>query len=388
MQTLSPTFIAAIKSPVHTIAIRMTVLDTSGNPVPGGVFHDVSYTADSTGIMTDGSVDLDITRGARRTFTASLLNDNGEWAPQADWSGLFYVNRMIRLERGIQISENTYEYVTIGTFYIDTADIAIEKNMSMIALAGTDGWKKLATSRFGYAKTYAKNTNVNVILKDLASFAGITKLALDDLNTRTTAAKQLSVALAVERDHEFGDIVSNLATTFGIYIYFDPFGRMVSSEVPQPGTTQPCWVYDPSDNNNLLTVKASYKDDLFFNAVLVYGTGNKNHPVVSNRADTDPRSPTNVNAIGRRTDYYETDTISTQAQADACANKRYTDNMAVTEDIQLETICNPAFEGGDIITVREPSFSNLNSNYIVRQLSIPLSSSRMTIKLERTRNVY
>ena len=71
MQTLSPTFIAAIKSPVHTIAIRMTVLDTSGNPVPGGVFHDVSYTADSTGIMTDGSVDLDITRSPSHLYGVS-----------------------------------------------------------------------------------------------------------------------------------------------------------------------------------------------------------------------------------------------------------------------------------------------------------------------------
>jgi hypothetical protein len=385
MWPITPSFIQAIKSPVHTMRVRLTVLDTNLAPVPGGVFYDVSYTADATGILIDGSVDVDISRGARRTFTANMLNSHGEFSPNSQWSGMFYVNRLVRIERGIEYSPGNVELVPVGTFFLDAAEVTVERNMSMINLQGTDGWKKLAKAQLGYAKSYAAGTAFTTVISDLLTIAGVTQFVMDDFSGRATAAKVLGAGgLAIERNDLIGDVLTTLATNFGIYCYFDPLGRFVVTEIPNPNTQPVVWTYDPGDNNNLLMVKSGYKDEGFCNAVCVVGTGDKNHTVVSNRADTNPSSPTNVTSLGRRTDYYESDTISTQAQADACANKRYLDNMQVIEDVALDTICNPAFEGGDIIAVRETEFAHIDTKYIIRAFSVPLASSRLMIKLQRS----
>lgn len=82
----------------------MDVLDTDFNPIDGGVFYDVGYSSDATGILIDGAVDVDVSRQARRTFNATLLNKFGEWSPNAEWSGTFYVDRLIRLWRGMVLS--------------------------------------------------------------------------------------------------------------------------------------------------------------------------------------------------------------------------------------------------------------------------------------------
>lgn len=359
----------------------MVVLDTDFNPVYE--FLDAGYsTNDATATMIDGSVDADATRLTRRTFTASVMNPEGIWSPRSDWGGLFYVNRLVRLYRGIDFGGDT-EMVPVGTFMIDMADVAVERNMSMVVLSGSDLWKKLGKSMFSRAKTWAAGTNINTVIDFIADAVGVQYRNLDPLSSRDTADKQLSKKFSVEEGDNRGEALGKLCKSYGIDVYFDTLGRLTTQDFRKPGDSEVVYTYDPTDNNNLITVKSTYTDDNLYNTVLVVGTKDKDNVIIARVKDTDPSSPTNISRLGERVYKYESDQIGTQAVANQTAQRLFYRHVLINEDITLETICNPAYEGNDVIHVDEREFSQLNGNYRLRAFTVPLSSSRQTLRLLR-----
>jgi len=234
MQPVSARFLNELHQPVFQVRSKLEVLDASELPVDGGVFHDTSYTGDASNILIDGAVDLDTTRAARRTFTATLLNDFGEWSPASDWSGLFYVDRLIRLSRGFVYSDGTEELVPIGMFMIDHADVTVERNMSVVVLSGTDKWKKLAKSAFGLPFSWAAGTAINTVIVDILNGAGITVYNLADISARPTNAKTLNTALKVEMKDLRGDVLFKLSNDYGLDMEFDATGLFVTNEITNP----------------------------------------------------------------------------------------------------------------------------------------------------------
>lgn len=381
MYTISGQFVQSLQSPGHSIRVRMDVLDTDFHTVKQ--FHDIAYGQDSTDILIDGNVDADTTRLTRRTFTANVLNPDGVWSPGSDWGGMFYVNRIIRLWRGIDYGDNATEMVPVGTFLIDSADVDVERSMSMVTLSGSDLWKKFGKSAFLGKKSWAKDTSINTIISYIADQAGVTVLNLDPLAGRSAADKQVAAKFAVERGDNRGEALSRLCVAHGIDVYFDPLGRLTTQDFRSPGDSVAVYRYGPEENNNLITIKAAFSDDNLYNAVLVIGTADKDNIVKSWVRDTDPTSVTSIDRIGERVFIYETDTIKSQAVADKTAERLFYKHVLVNEDITLENICNPAFEGNDVIYVKETEFSKLNGNFRIKAFTVPLSSSRQVIRLLR-----
>jgi hypothetical protein len=385
MWPISARFEQALKSPVHEMRATMEVLDTDFNVVR--VFTDSGAKLAASSYLVDGSVDLDISRPIRRTFTANLLNPDGEFSPGSDWSGLFYVNRMVRLYRGVAFGEGSnYELVPIGTFMIDHADIVVERNMSMVVLSGSDLWKKLSKSIFTKPQSWAAGTSLITVIKQIADGAGVTRFVDDLSDDRPANARDLNKKLSVEQGDNRGETIQRLATAYGLDVYFDQLGRMVIADFKSPEDTRTVWTFDPDQNAMLLSVRTTYKDDQLYNSVLVIGTGGKD-PVFGRKRDTDPTSVTSIDRIGERVFKYETDTISTQEAADEAARKLFYQHILLTEDIALDAICNPALDGNDVISVREPDFAKLNRRYRVRGLTVPLASSRQQLRLLRNINL-
>lgn len=360
---------------------KMQVLDTDFQVV--AEFRDiggVTRTANDT--IVDGNVDIDTTRLTRRTFTANVLNEDGQWTPGSTWAGTFYVNRLIRLFRGIDYGSGE-ELVPVGTFMIDHADVAVERNMSVVVLSGSDLWKKLGKSAFPSAKSWPIGTGINTIIDYVATQAGVTLLNLDPLTSRQSSDKLIQKVFAVEQGDNRGEAIAKLCSDFGIDIYFDVLGRLTTQDFRKPGDKAVVYTYDPDQNNNLITVKSSYTDDNLYNAVLVIGTKDKENIVKYRIRDTSPSSVTSVNRIGERVFVYETDNISTVTAAAIVCERLFYQKVLINEDITLETICNPAFEGNDVIKVREADFSKLDSVYRIKAFTVPLSTSKQTIRLLR-----
>lgn len=359
----------------------MQVLDTDFGVV--AEFRDIGGTTRSPNdTIVDGNVDVDTTRLTRRTFTANVLNEDAQWSPGSTWAGTFYVNRLVRLFRGIDYGDGE-ELVPIGTFMIDHADVAVERNMSVVVLSGSDLWKKLGKAVFPGAKSWPIGTNINDVINYIAASAGITRRNLDPLTARVTADRQLQKVFAVEQGDNKGEAVAKLCADLGIDIYFDVMGTLVTQDFRRPGDTAVVYTYDPAQNNNLVTVKSSYTDENLYNAVLVIGTKDKDNIVKYRIRDTDLDSVTNIYRLGERVLVYESDNISTVSAAAITAEKLFYRHVLINEDITLETICNPAYEGNDVIRVRELDFSKLDSVYRIKAFTVPMSTSKQTVRLLR-----
>lgn len=236
MYVVSDAFIEELRQPVIRHRVKMDVLDVDGSPVSGGTFNDTGYSSDATSNLVDGSVDVDVTRPNRRSFTATLMNSFGEWSPSSDWSGLFYVNREIQLYRGVVFEDGESELVPVGRFLIDHADVIVERHMSTVALSGTDRWKKIAKSLAARTKSWASGTGINTVFNDILDTCGIDSgdINLDPLTPRLTGAKTLNQKLIIELGDSHGDLMWKLANDYGLDMYFDPLGVFTTQDMQNP----------------------------------------------------------------------------------------------------------------------------------------------------------
>lgn len=384
MWPISSTFKRHLKSPVHSIRVKMQVLDTDFNVV--SEFSDTGDLLSPTNYIVDGSVDLDISRGIRRTFTVSMLNSDGAFSPGEEWAGTFYVNRMVRLYRGVAYSDSESELVPVGTFMVDHADVVVERNMSMVILSGSDLWKKLSKSIFPHPRSWAAGTQLVTVIKQIADGAGVTRFVDDLRDDRAANARDLNKKFSVEQGDNRGEAIQKLANAYGLDVFFDPLGRMVISDYKSPEDTATVWEFDPDDNHMAISVRSTYKDDNLYNHALVIATGGK-MTITAHKRDTDPSSVTNIDRIGDRVYKYETDNISTVEAAEEAARKLFYKHILLTEEIVLDAICNPALDGNDVIVIREPDYAKLNRRYRIRGMTVPLASSRQTIRLMRNINL-
>lgn len=144
----------------------------------------------------------------------------------------------------------------------------------------------------------------------------------------------------------------------------------------------------PSQRDRIvLSIRGSFNDEDLYNHALVTGTGNKANIVYGEASDTDPDSPTRIDAIGDRVITLESDQITTQKTANKAALKLFLENCLISEDIDMEAICNPALEGNDVIGIEELTFSQLQRNFRIQSFTVPLSSSRQNLKLARVINL-
>lgn len=381
MWSISRAFRAAIESPVHTMTVKAQVLDTDFNVVAGGEFYDTGSERHIQRYIVDGQVDADTTRPARRTLTMSLLNPDAEFTPDSEWGGLFYVNRLIRLWRGVRFKDGSEEFAPIGTFMIDTADVIAERNMSIVAITGSDLWKMMAKAQFGRPRKWTEGTEVQTVIKEMAELCGVSRFNFDDLSHRGVQQREIQADISFERGAIVGDEILKLANDWGLDVYFDQMGRLVSQDIRL--TESAVWEFKPAQDSSLLTVKASYKDELLYNHVVVTGTKDEGNPVFGYASDTDPTSPTSIDRIGRRTFMYESKYIATTEQAEDVADKLLAKHRIVAEDIELQAVCNPAWEGNDVIRVTEQTFIKVDRRFRIRSFAIPLASSRQTIRLGR-----
>lgn len=385
----------------HQVAVRVTFLDQNFDKISSDA--ELSNCDCKTGSITnisnfvsDGNVDVDVTRLIRRTAELTLLNPTKKFSPRKikdvedSLAGFVYLNRYVRIERGVHIGSDTHIYVPIGTFMIDICDITVERNMSVVTLTLSDLAKKLTKSVIGSSSKKAVGTTYNSIIRELTEDAGISyndnapmKPILDDLSSRSSSEKQLNHILKFERGDNRGDKLKELCDKWDIDAYFDPMGRFITEDRRDPKGKKPVWEFYNSDKNDgmLISLKRTLSDDKIYNHVIVIGTGDEKNPVRASRKNNNNTSYMSVGNIGDRVKYIETSRVSTQAEADRVLDRAWKRRYHLEETIDVECVCVPSLEGNDIITIREDEHAfiqgdkNNGKTYRLMRFNIPLSTS-------------
>jgi hypothetical protein len=391
MYNVSQAFRQELRKPSYQVSAKATMLDTTFAEIPNGDFF-TGGGDEFQDVIVDGNVDVDQTRGTRRTASLTIVNKSGEFTPDndVDFEGKFYVNRNVRIYSGVVLAGGTALYVPVGTFMVDVADTLVEKNMSVVNLTLSDHWKKFTKSLTTTGKTYAIGTPINTIIRELAARAGADfplAPAIDPLSARVAGTTQLQTKWVLERGESVGDRLKELATQFGIDIYFNVEGRLTTNDRRDPRDVAEVWHFYRNQNTDeqgmLLSVRRTLTDDNLFNHIFVIGTADETHPVLFDLKDTNPASVTSVARIGDRVKIIESQSIKTQAQATAAGLKEWNNHFNLFEEVEIDTTCMPALDADDVIRITEPTLSKLSATYRIISLTVPLTSSRQRIRVAR-----
>jgi len=379
----------------HQYACKAVLLDTDFQEVEGGTIFSANQTNNISNFISDGNVDVDTTRGTRRTSELTLLNPTAEFTPATEdfdpegpWVGKIYLNRVVRLYRGLYIV-GTPTYVPVGTFMIDNAEILVERNMSLVVLTMSDLWKKISKSYTLKPVNYPIGTPYMLIVRDIIADTGVDQpLApiIDNLDGRSDDEKTLAKKLTIEEGTSRGDWLKERCAEWDIDAYFDPMGRFIVQDRKAARDKAQVWhFYSSEDRTGMLTnVRRSFTDDNLYNHVIVIGGGADN-PIRRERVDTNPSSKTNIDLIGDRVWMIKDDKIDSGAKADKALNKAWDVRFQITETVQCDTICNPALEGDDVIRITEKDYAKIDSQYRLSRFTVPLVSSRQTIQVTNIR---
>lgn len=385
MWTMSSQFRSKLTGAVQEVRAKIEIMDTDFKPVRvlGGVGPDRS--------LIDATVDVDVTRGTRRTLVMSLLNADAEFSPTSDWGGLFYVNRLIRVYRGLVIGgvpgDEEIEYIPVGTFMVDKTETLVERGMSTVILAGSDLWKKFTKAQFYQPVSFATGTPINDVISYLASYAGVTKMSLDPLSSRTTASKNIQTIKAFEVGDTTGDALKKIATDHGLDIFFNPLGVLISEDVRSPTDRAIVWRFNQEADEIAYLIRYVTDDDRLYNAVAVVGTGNEAQIYRKVIRNLDPASPINVNRIGLRLYRHESGILATQEAVDKSAETLFHRHSLLSQRVAMEAITNPAIEGNDVVEIVEPVYTGLATRFRIESFSVPMFTSKQKIGMSRVVNL-
>lgn len=396
MYTINQSFRKELRNRDQQIACKAVLLDSALKEISDGTFTSAGVSR-LNDVIVDGNVDVDRDRGTRRTGEVTFINNNGEFSPDDGVRGLdgrFYINRNLRLYRGVVLAGGEVLYAPIGTFMIDVIDVIVERNISLVNLTLSDHWKKMTKSYITVDRDYPVGTHFNTIVRQFANASGADEPLTPNLDpltgpTRDVANTTLGAVFTVTRGQSRGDILKELANKFGVDIYFDVEGRLTTNDRKDAKDGESVWSFYSSTEEEpfgmLTSMKRTVSDDTLYNHIFVIGLGDEKHPVVYEKKDTDPQSPTNIDLIGDRVLIVEEQTFRTQAQVDKAGEKLWANKFKFFEEISIDVICHPALEADDVISVKEPT-SKTATDYRIISMNVPLTTSKQTIRV--TRDIY
>lgn len=388
----------------HQPIIKVDMLDASLNSFGKYILstgQGGSELGNFTDVVSDGSIDVDYDRGTRRTAELTLLNPSAEFTPttagyesEGEWSGLFYINRIVRIWRGANTNHGEL-YVPVGTFMIDAPEIIVEENMSLANLTMSDLWKKLTKSFYGYNKKYVKGTLYNTIIKDLLDSAGVPRTGkyaanLSALAGRDLADRKTTNAVKFSIGDSRGERLKELVKAWNIDAYFDPLGVFKTEDRESDRSKAVRWTFESKSidnkgqNGGLVSLTRSFNDDNLYNHVIIIGTGNEKNTVKASRSITRETSKFNIATIGDRVFLKESDKIGTQAQANKALERIWAKKIQFSETINAEVICNPGLEADDKIRIIEGTHALVNDTFRLRKFNVPLITSKQTIEVTNT----
>lgn len=349
--------LAHLLGPSTQITRRIEILNADLSP----------WKADA-GVIS-GSVNVSASRKERRTFQLTLDNEDGSLA---NYPGGFWYDKVIRLYRGLTYPGGAYE-AQLGEFVIDV--ISSAHFPFTIEVSGRDYTKKLLTSKFTQATTFAAGQSPEALIRTIAINGGIAANRIITPTTGITLDKERMFERGVER----WEAMEQIATAFGYELFFDAQGFLVMQVYRDPVTTPEIWTFDTGPYGNMAAFRKSASDTRIYNSIVVTGEASDVAlPAFGIAKNTEPTSPTRIAVIGERVYQYTSSFITTNLQAQDVADKFLKIHALEQFEVSIDSIVFPWLEVGEIIVFLDPRPNPQEpTRYLLTDLTIPLELGPM-----------
>ena len=300
------------------------------------------------GVLVDGSVSVDRS-AVQRSATVTLVDRDGTLAPKSARDLLAPAGNHIRLYRGIMFNdrldngEPDIEYVPIGTFRFTVTEV----NDPQITLKCFDRSWIISGEKVPFIVPIPNGTNVWDVVRQLV------QTAFPGCPMNLPITNENSNGMVIDAESDPWEFSQTLAANLGQRLFFDPMG--VLQALPEPSEWDPpVWRYDDQDPSNLAlpTPGRTWSGEGYNGVIVMAENTDLATPLWAAAYDNDPNSPTQWgSAYGKRNKFIRDETIASQWQCQARANKELLSELGFLESLTVSALVNPALESGDVVTV-------------------------------------
>jgi hypothetical protein len=343
---------------------------SASSPAAGFAVSALAAGAVAVAVWINGSDPVMIT-GAIQTNS-----NGGRWAnlqlPSVDNAGIqSIVNALILW---LQNYTPTAEWETqLGEFCIDS--INDQYFPYQIKVSCRDYMKRMINSKLSQDETYVAGTSISDLVIALARNSGIT----NQINI-PQLGKVLQVDLSYTRKTPRSEIAISAMNGIGYDLFFNNKGQLSIAPLPDPYVDPTVQTFGTGPTGNLVTAERSTNDSNLFNHIVVYGNPNDaGIPYFGEAMNTDPSSPTRIARIGDRYDDYQFDTVTSDAEAAALAQKFLKVSSLETYEMNFTSICYPWLESNTVVDIEDPRARAFEpTKYLMDTLAIPMGLGPMS----------
>lgn len=338
-------------------------------------------------IVTDGSLNIDLQNGVRRTVNLTIVNENGEFIP--DKNGDIWFGKYFKLYTGISdVSTEKYKYFPQGIFAFSNPQFSSNGSSQTLSLEGFDFGSLINGELNGeleYDYIIPQGSDVFDFLKQIINETQLpTKEVFIDPNLSGVTTP---FDIEVSRGGTYSDVISKLAEAYVYEFYFDVNG--VFRFVPPVDENSQAPIFHLGDDEiNYMGNSSSYDLSKMYNAVRVYGDVVGGDVAIGYSEDKDVFSPTNVDSIPKRVFVLEDTIIQDDAKAQERADYELKKYIQLWESVDISSVPIDNINVDEIITNTDKFLKSENKRFKVTSVSLPImKNSTMNISCWKTRNI-
>lgn len=351
MYSVSTSFLTALRQPSITSQVLITASD-------GTVLSAQS-----------GAISMDCHRNITRTCDLELTATSTKSVTDV-YNLVMTPNIEISVQRGIKLADGSFEYVPLGVFSTDTAELP-KSVTGTVRWNGSDRSKKISRSKFTDPYQITSGTTLASAGGNLLStrFADVT---YNFANVTETINANVTFDAGDQTDP--WECARNLFADYGYDLNFDGTGSARAVAVTDPTTSAAVFDFGAGSTNLVLdgTIYGSLEQT--YNGVIATGEGtNVATPVRADLWDTDVTSPTYyLGGFGKVPLFYSSPLITTSDEANRAAAYLLAKLKGKSESFAWPAIVNPALEPLDVISM---TIGGQIYQVIIDSLTIPLKVS-------------
>lgn len=331
--------------------------------------------------LQGGEVTVDSTSDERRQLSLEL--DNSDRSLVIGPNQLWY-DKIFKVYRGVRHADgSTYERM-LGEFMPDVIDDASFPRT--IALNCRDFTKKLMKDKFATTTAFAKNQPVENIIKAIAQNGGIPASRMIMPLTGKSTGKDYFFDRTVPR----WEAIKQIANDHAFDIYFDQDGYLRLEVFADPYLDAEQYTFEGGVNSNIGEFTRSLADERIYNHVVVTGGTDdpEGIPPYAVAENNNPSSPTRIAKLGRRSYFYTSSFMTTEAQCQEVANKFLKVHALEQYNVDIDALVIPYLEAGVTVQFFDPEPDpGQPTKYLLTSFNIPLDLGSMNANVKRVTDV-
>lgn len=338
-----------------------------GRPVWGADVYESDgvtlYLADV--LLTDGSVTVDSTRDERRMFDVTFGNADGRLVHGA---GSFWYDKILKFYRGVQWNGGTWG-CQVGECMIDK--IVEASFPGTMEVTGRDYTKKLLIDELVADTAFAAGTFIEDVVNALVINSGVDPARM----VVPATGIQLAADYTITQGTTYKKAVDDLVTAYGYEEFFRADGTFLMRLFQDPAVTANIWTFltGMPDGNLISWTKTSDDSNLKNHQVVIATSSSSTAPVWAEALNTDPNSPTNIDAVGDRVN---TTTTVLPLDEPGCLlmAQNYLAVSALEDyEIDMSSLVFPHLEAGAVVDFIDPNANpGEPTAFLLTSFDIPL----------------